>query len=233
MKQFTKHFVLVAAIILCGTMNVWADNVSYVYYTLDGNKPVKHTGEKVDPIPLDNSFNAIGSVDGTWYVVNGKVTITHRIEVSSHAHIILADNCELICEKGITVMEACYLNIYGQSRNNGYLQVTSPEPGNAGIGGECRVQPDEEDTPNDRWNCGEVNIHGGYLDVHGSDWSAGIGGGWMQRSCKVTMYGGLVEAYGGQDGAGIGSGCFNQRYEKAYLGEDTGWTKIYGGSVIA
>ena len=225
--------MLIAAIIFCGTVNVLADNVSYVYYTLDGNKPVKHTDGVADAVPLTSSIKTIGSAEGTWYVVNGTITNTNRIEVSGNAHLILADNCELICEKGITVMDGSRLFIYGQIRNNGYLKVTSPEPGNAGIGGACGVSPDGNNTPKNKWDCGVVNIHGGYLEVHGSDWSAGLGGGWMQRSCKLTMYSGNVEAYGGSDAPGIGNGCFNLLYSKDYLGEDTGWTKIYGGGVIA
>ena len=48
----------------------------------------------------------------------------------------------------------------------------------------------------------------GKLTAKGSDYGAGIGGGWRGSGSDITISGGEVNATGGVNGAGIGGGCY-------------------------
>ncbi len=141
---------------------------------------------------------------GQWYVFDGSVSITNRIEVAGTANIILKDNCVFTASNGINVASGSAINIYGQGTINGE-NVTSGEliatggKKQSGIGG------------GDRQAGGYININGGKITAVGgaemaSDGAAGIGGGNGGTGGYITINGGEVTANGGNSGAGIGGG---------------------------
>ena len=173
----------------------------------------------------------------TWYVVNGNITNSNRIEVSGTVNLILCDGATLTAEAGITVQNNSYLqnapesilNIYAQSAgNNMGALVATGSRGYAGIGGA-------DDAP------GTVNIHGGKITATGGFDSqnnqtcgAGIGGSGNainKQGGVVNIYGGSVTANGASGdvnggAAGIGGG-------DGYPSGAGGTVNIYGGTVTA
>ncbi len=110
--------------------------------------------------------------------------------------------------------------IYSQSdgENLGRLIVTNSYTDAAGIGSFWNAQ------------CGNIEIHGGYLHITGGENAAGIGSGDgnISKEGVTTIFGGTVTALGGSFGAGIGSG---RRYH--YDRPNDGEVYIFGGSVTA
>jgi len=168
--------------------------------------------------------------DGTWYVVNGDVTISDRITVNGTVHLLLLDDAHLTASKGITVNDGNTLNIYGQAENTGSLTATaaaavSDHTGDAGIGGTYS-----------NWSCGTINIHGGTITATGVDGvgtnssrggagigSGGAGSGQSSNTGTIMIGGGTVTATGGVNGAGIGGGNNCNGYS----------ISIYGGTITA
>ena len=129
-------------------------------------------------------------------------------------HIILCDGATLTCTGGILVEDAhnsAQLFIYGQTNDTGKLIVTNCYWYAAGIGSSGYQ------------DCGEINIHGGNLDITGGKSAAGIGGGTHRASGTTKIYGGKVKAQGGDRGAGIGGGSTG----------GCGTFHLYGGEVTA
>lgn len=106
---------------------------------------------------------------------------------------------------------------YGKTltiRGDGYLYVEGQD-GAAGIGGGYRT------------DCGNIIIDGGFIDVYGGKYAAGIGSGFGDGDyfyCgDITINGGTIDANGGFNGAGIGSSTYG-RYGKI---------EINGGTIVA
>ena len=60
-----------------------------------------------------------------WYVVNGAVTISNRIEVNGNVNLILADNAQLTASGGIHVTRNNGLTIWESSKEgSGKLTAT-------------------------------------------------------------------------------------------------------------
>lgn len=140
-----------------------------------------------------------------WYVVNGDVTISNRIIVDQGTvNLILRDGATLTASKGITVAKNRTLNIYegwtgarASTPTVGMLIATG-DTNTSGIGG---------DTGSDSRNGGTVTINGVTVNATGSNYAAGIGGGYGNGSgCTVTINNGTVTATGGENGVGIGGG---------------------------
>lgn len=134
----------------------------------------------------------------TWYVVNSEaadnLTISNRITVTGEVHLILADNCTLKAEKGITVNSGSSLTIYGQKSGTGTLTTGTPDQFYAGIGGGSMQ------------SSGVITINGGTVTATSGSYGAGIGGGGLNQSGgTVTINGGTVKA-SSTGGAGIGGG---------------------------
>ena len=150
-----------------------------------------------------------------WYVVNSNVAIDSRITADGEVHLILADDCELTANKGITVQATGSLTIYAQSTNErmGTLKAAATDFNNAGIGADTYT------------DCGRATINGGIVVATGGSGAAGIGGSGGNGG-HVTVSGGMVTATGGDYGAGIGGGI------------GSGWgsgghVTISGGTVVA
>ncbi len=187
-----------------------------------------------------------------WYVVDRTLTINNRLVVDGNVNLILADGATLNAQSGITVYGNNSLNIFAQStgENKGKLCADATQkPNYAAIGGA-----NSEET----MNCGTINIYGGYIEAHGGQNSAGIGGGDVSAykggsGGTITINAGTIKSYGGNwYGAGIGGGRhgnggiirINGGYVEAYgnygaagigggLDGESGIITIAGGTILA
>lgn len=168
-----------------------AETVTYVDRSYDaGSGTVKEVTKTESATRITASSSSTWGAG--WYVVNGNVTISSRIQVSGDVHLILADGCTLTAEEGINVAAGNSLTIYGQSKGTGALTAKSSNNG-AGIGG---------DYGGDGSN---ITINGGTVTATSYN-GAGIGGGYHGDGTNITINGGTVTATSTFSGAGIGGG---------------------------
>lgn len=117
-----------------------------------------------------------------WYIAQGKISLSERINVNGDINLILADDCTLTAEQGIKVSDYNSLTIYRQSEGTGSLTAIYTE-GGAAIG--C----------NPGGVVGTISIHGGYITAISSNGGAGIGnGGWGSSGGNININGGLTVA---------------------------------------
>ena len=181
-------------------------------------------------VPEEGDYKEVTAVNGwfqlggfrndsqpEYYVVCGNVSHTTMNVLGKNVHLILGDNTKLSLSGGIlcynteTNKPTLYIHSQSYEANMGQLYISSGYKGAAaGIGSDWEKTVAE--------NCnrpaGDLEIHGGKLDVTGGEDAAGIGGGSSQEAGKITIYGGEITARGGDDqttaGAGIGgtnNGC--------------------------
>ncbi|BDF58846.1 hypothetical protein CE91St36_16630 [Christensenellaceae bacterium] len=128
-----------------------------------------------------------------WYVVEGDVTITPRLDTHGAVNLILKDDCHLTVPWGINVKEGDTFTIYAQSTaeaSMGKLTACLPElsdheksvwpvAGLSGIGAGVRVW-----AANDNYyeNEGTIIINGGNIHAKGQQGSSAIGGSDYDRN---------------------------------------------------
>ena len=152
-----------------------------------------------------------------WYVVEGDVTITPRLDTHGAVNLILKDDCHLTVPWGINVKEGDTFTIYAQSTaeaSMGKLTACLPElsdheksvwpvAGLSGIGAGVRVW-----AANDNYyeNEGAIIINGGNIHAKGQQGSSAIGGsdydrnvssdgdtpGNLRQGGSITINGGIV-----------------------------------------
>ena len=152
-----------------------------------------------------------------WYVVEGDVTITPRLDTHGAVNLILKDDCHLTVPWGINVKEGDTFTIYAQSTaeaSMGKLTACLPElsdheksvwpvAGLSGIGAGVRVW-----AANDNYyeNEGTIIINGGNIHAKGQQGSSAIGGsdyehnvssdgdmpGNLRQGGSITINGGVV-----------------------------------------
>ena len=152
-----------------------------------------------------------------WYVVEGDVTITPRLDTHGAVNLILTDDCHLTVPWGINVKEGDTFTIYAQSTaeaSMGKLTACLPEwsdhdksvwpvAGLSGIGAGVRVW-----AANDNFyeNEGTIIINGGNIRARGQYGSSAIGGSHQDRNVSsdgdtpgnlrqggsITINGGIV-----------------------------------------
>ena len=152
-----------------------------------------------------------------WYVVEGDVTITPRLDTYGAVNLILTDDCHLTVPWGINVKEGDTFTIYAQSTaeaSMGKLTACLPElsdheksvwpvAGLSGIGAGVRVW-----AANDNYyeNEGTIIINGGNIHAKGQQGSSAIGGsdydrnvssdgdtpGNLRQGGSITINGGIV-----------------------------------------
>ena len=130
----------------------------------------------------------------TWYVVDSNVSTSTLITVSGETNLILKDGCTLTAAKGIRVKNDATFRIFGQSAQNGLLEVTAPNENQAGIGANSNNE------------YGTIEIYGGTIHAKGGKQSAGIGGARKKSGTAILIANGTVVAEGGTNAAGIGGG---------------------------
>ena len=243
---------LLAALLPASALAATASNITYY----DWNSSTKTMEEKTcsTATVVSSSDNTWGNDgNGGWYVVNSNVTITSRISVSGEVHLILADGCTLTAQKGIRVEDdddditngsPNALTIYGQTKDNGKLNITqlySSKSAHAAIGSNEAT----ESTPAKR--SGTVTINGGIINARSYN-GAGIGGGagkirtgpYEGGACgTVIINGGTVTATSTYT-SGIGGGRGYTEYTGDRIngfiyhrGGDGGNVIIRGGIVTA
>ena len=176
-----------------------------------------------------NSDNKWYDMPAGWYVVEGDVTITPRLDTHGAVNLILTDDCHLTVPWGINVKEGDTFTIYAQSTaeaSMGKLTACLPElsdheksvwpvAGLSGIGAGVRVW-----AANDNFyeNEGTIIINGGNIHAKGQQASSAIGGsdyehntsydgdtpGNLRQGGSITINGGTVKASSEGDGFGIG-----------------------------
>ena len=213
-------------------------SVYYIERSWDAdNFKVKTTVMTVnDAVVLGNSGGI--TLTKKLYAVKDNITIDGDIlikpEDGDAVGIILCDGAKLKTNYNMVFDQSttkAKLHIYGQVDNSGKLDMSDNKDKNFNVR-IGNTYYDSHDTE------GEINIHGGNLDVNGNIRSAAIGsfsnyadGGEEQgstyyyaKSGVINIYGGTIKAYGGTASAGIGSGSFNKSY---------GTINIYGGDITA
>ena len=222
-----------------------ADEVSYLAYSWDGSKLTSEMKSVTDYTLVASTDTAWGAAgETTWYVADGDVSISNRVDVNGSVNLLLKDDCEL-SPNFIIISAGSTLTIYAQTEgetagklvcSNGIGTVGSTliihggtvnATGTigAGIGGRSSGE-----------QGGTVTIYGGTVTATGEQ-GAGIGGrsGGGQGG-TVTIYGGTVNA-SGTNGAGIGGGSSSRVVSNVNVIDSScgngGTVTIYGGTVNA
>ena len=164
-----------------------------------------------------NSDNKWYDMPAGWYVVEGDVTITPRLDTHGAVNLILTDDCHLTVPWGINVKEGDTFTIYAQSTaeaSMGKLTACLPEwsdhdksvwpvAGLSGIGAGVRVWAAND---NFHENEGTIVINGGNIHAKGQQGSSAIGGsdydrnvssdgdtpGNLRQGGSITINGGIV-----------------------------------------
>ena len=222
-----------------------AEEVSYLAYSWDGSKLTSEMKSVTDYTLVASTDTAWGAAgETTWYVADGDVSISNRVDVNGSVNLLLKDDCEL-SPNFIIISAGSTLTIYAQTEgetagklvcSNGIGTVGSTliihggtvnatGTNGAGIGGRSSGE-----------QGGTVTIYGGTVTATGYQ-GAGIGGrsGGGQGG-TVTIYGGTVNA-SGTNGAGIGGGSSSRVVSNVNVIDPScgngGTVTIYGGTVNA
>ena len=161
--------------------------------------------------------------DPIWLYADQDVTY------GQYDEIYLQGTVNLIIKDGVTVTipDHIYLfggslTIYAQSQDEatmGRLIIKSESLSNAGI----FIQNSDS----------IITIDGGYIECHGNEGGAGIGGGkYSDGNGQIIVNGGIVKAYGGEYAAGIGGGGYEGASDWNHGGNGCN-VVINGGTVIA
>lgn len=205
-----------------GKEEVKADQTPVKY--LDYNESSKSFEEKIC-----NAYSVVGtsttSMTGqdSWYVVNGVVTVSGRINVTGTVNLILMNGCKLTASEGIEVNRGNTLIIYRQARNEG----TTTTPGElvaTGITNAAVIGSGEQESG------GNITINGGTITATGINLGAGIGGGYKGAGGNIAINGGAITAFA-SEGAGIGSGDSGNGGNITINGGTVNATSIAGGGI--
>ena len=189
-----------------------------------------------------------------WYVVEGDVTITPRLDTHGAVNLILKDDCHLTVPWGINVKEGDTFTIYAQSTaeaSMGKLTACLPElsdheksvwpvAGLSGIGAGVRVW-----AANDNYyeNEGTIIINGGNIHAKGQQGSSAIGGsdydcnvssdgdtpGNLRQGGSITINGGIVCT----ELRTSGGAHLSDSFGIGTCGGNGGSVTINGGTIIA
>ena len=238
-----NKLLLISALLCTVAQGVWSlDKTPVTFVERSWNKSLQKVEETSKTITdyeelyLTQGDHWLAIGNDKYYVVKKSDAFYQTLKVYGRAHLILCDGATLRCSGGIRIEKAddtgnAELHIYSESDGDGQgkLIVTNSYDGAAGIGGSSNTV------------TGDIHIHGGWLDIHGGDEAAGIGGGLRQNltlsvyETKATgghiyIYGGTIRAEGGDYAAGIGGGGSDG---KSKPGGSGGEINIYGGAVTA
>ena len=242
-KKIFTLLVLLAAVVT-GAYAAVPDKVYYRVYDYSDGK-LTYTDNEIAGTGVTEVTNSTTEWENGTYVVTATTEISSRITVTGTVNLIILDGATLTAEKGITVSDDNTLNIYmGNSSNSiqstGQLNATAVEaeeetinmetgiPVNydirgAGIGGYLVLEM-ESGPIIEKIDCGNVNIHGGKINVQNeSKRVAGIGGAEYGTGGNITIYYSKVTAYGNELVSAIGAG----------KNGSGGTVAIYGGNVNA
>ena len=190
------------------------------YLDADGKERFCTEYTVLESVIIEDFFNSDSKwydMPAGWYVVEGDVTITPRLDTHGAVNLILTGDCHLTVPWGINVKEGDTFTIYAQSTaeaSMGKLTACLPEwsdhdksvwpvAGLSGIGAGVRVW-----AANDNFyeNEGTIIINGGNIHAKGQQGSSAIGGsdydhnvssdgdtpGNLRQGGSITINGGIV-----------------------------------------
>ncbi len=161
--------------------------------------------------------------DPIWLYADQDVTYGKYDEIylNGTVNLIIKDGVTITIPEHINLSEGS-LTIYAQSQDEatmGRLIINSESYSNAGI----FIQNSDS----------IITIDGGYIECHGNEGGAGIGGGkYSDGNGQIIVNGGIVKAYGGEYAAGIGGGGYEGASDWNHGGNGC-IVVINGGTVIA
>ena len=92
-----------------------ADEVSYLAYSWDGSKLTSEMKSVTDYTLVASTDTAWGAAgETTWYVADGDVSISNRVDVNGSVNLLLKDDCEL-SPNFIIISAGSTLTIYAQT----------------------------------------------------------------------------------------------------------------------
>ena len=202
------------------TVNNAVEQTPVRYLDADGKERFCTEYTVLESVIIEDFFNSDNKwydMPAGWYVVEGDVTITPRLDTYGAVNLILTDDCHLTVPWGINVKEGDTFTIYAQSTaeaSMGKLTACLPElsdheksvwpvAGLSGIGAGVRVW-----AANDNYyeNEGTIIINGGNIHAKGQQGSSAIGGsdyehnvssdgdmpGNIRQGGSITINGGIV-----------------------------------------
>ena len=202
------------------TVNNAVEQTPVRYLDADGKERFCTEYTVLESVIIEDFFNSDNKwydMPAGWYVVEGDVTITPRLDTHGAVNLILTDDCHLTVPWGINVKEGDTFTIYAQSTaeaSMGKLTACLPElsdheksvwpvAGLSGIGAGVRVW-----AANDNYyeNEGTIIINGGNIHAKGQQGSSAIGGsdydrnvssdgdtpGNLRQGGSITINGGIV-----------------------------------------
>ena len=202
------------------TVNNAVEQTPVRYLDADGKERFCTEYTVLESVIIEDFFNSDNKwydMPAGWYVVEGDVTITPRLDTHGAVNLILTDDCHLTVPWGINVKEGDTFTIYAQSTaeaSMGKLTACLPElsdheksvwpvAGLSGIGAGVRVW-----AANDNFyeNEGTIIINGGNIHARGQQGSSAIGGsdyehnvssdgdtpGNLRQGGSITINGGVV-----------------------------------------
>ena len=239
------------------TVNNAVEQTPVRYLDADGKERFCTEYTVLESVIIEDFFNSDNKwydMPAGWYVVEGDVTITPRLDTHGAVNLILTDDCHLTVPWGINVKEGDTFTIYAQSTaeaSMGKLTACLPElsdheksvwpvAGLSGIGAGVRVW-----AANDNYyeNEGTIIINGGNIHAKGQQGSSAIGGsdydhnvssdgdtpGNLRQGGSITINGGIVctelRTSGGAHTA--------DSYGNGTCGGNGGSVTINGGTIIA
>ena len=202
------------------TVNNAVEQTPVRYLDADGKERFCTEYTVLESVIIEDFFDSDNKwydMPAGWYVVEGDVTITPRLDTYGAVNLILTDDCHLTVPWGINVKEGDTFTIYAQSTaeaSMGKLTACLPElsdheksvwpvAGLSGIGAGVRVW-----AANDNYyeNEGTIIINGGNIHAKGQQGSSAIGGsdydrnvssdgdtpGNLRQGGSITINGGIV-----------------------------------------
>ena len=202
------------------TVNNAVEQTPVRYLDADGKERFCTEYTVLESVIIEDFFNSDNKwydMPAGWYVVEGDVTITPRLDTHGAVNLILTDDCHLTVPWGINVKEGDTFTICAQSTaeaSMGKLTACLPEwsdhdksvwpvAGLSGIGAGVRVWAAND---NFHENEGTIIINGGNIHAKGQQGSSAIGGsdydrnvssdgdtpGNLRQGGSITINGGIV-----------------------------------------
>ena len=202
------------------TVNNAVEQTPVRYLDADGKERFCTEYTVLESVIIEDFFDSDNKwydMPAGWYVVEGDVTITPRLDTHGAVNLILKDDCHLTVPWGINVKEGDTFTIYAQSTAEASMgKLTAcllewsdhdksvwPVAGLSGIGAGVRVWAAND---NFHENEGTIIINGGNIHAKGQQGSSAIGGsdyehnvssdgdmpGNLRQGGSITINGGIV-----------------------------------------
>ena len=239
------------------TVNNAVEQTPVRYLDADGKERFCTEYTVLESVIIEDFFNSDNKwydMPAGWYVVEGDVTITPRLDTHGAVNLILTDDCHLTVPWGINVKEGDTFTICAQSTaeaSMGKLTACLPEwsdhdksvwpvAGLSGIGAGVRVWAAND---NFHENEGTIIINGGNIHAKGQQGSSAIGGsdyehntsydgdtpGNLRQGGSITINGGIVCT----ELRTSGGAHLSDSFGIGTCGGNGGSVTINGGTIIA